>query len=64
MAIVGISGSPIIGGNTDRMTKAILERDLQQLKNTLAEAGIDVGRFDLAPKTAEIRVAHIVNNNE
>jgi multimeric flavodoxin WrbA len=25
MAIVGISGSPIVNGNTDRMTKAILE---------------------------------------
>jgi len=26
MAIIGISGSPIIDGNTDRMTKAILEK--------------------------------------
>lgn len=26
MAIVGVSGSPIVGGNTDRMVKALLEK--------------------------------------
>lgn len=29
------------------LTRQLLERDLQQLKDTLAEAGIDVGRFDI-----------------
>ncbi|MCL4385060.1 MAG: flavodoxin family protein, partial [Actinobacteria bacterium] len=26
MAITGVSGSPILGGNTDRMIKALLEK--------------------------------------
>ena len=30
MAIVGISGSPIVGGNTDRMVKAILDKSGSQ----------------------------------
>jgi len=32
MSIVGISGSPIINGNTDRLTKAILEKSGRETK--------------------------------
>ena len=32
MTIVGISGSPIPNGNTDRMTKAILEESGKEAK--------------------------------
>jgi multimeric flavodoxin WrbA len=32
MAIIGISGSPIINGNTDRMTKSILEESCRDTK--------------------------------
>jgi len=32
MAIIGISGSPIINGNTDRMTKAILQASGREMK--------------------------------
>ena len=32
MAIVGISGSPIIDGNTDRMTMAILDKSGRDTK--------------------------------
>jgi multimeric flavodoxin WrbA len=32
MAIVGISGSPIVGGNTDRIIKALLEKSGKETK--------------------------------